>query len=37
MKFALENAGDLAEETGYVRMPQEKYDEQLTKLENLKS
>ena len=37
MKFALENAGDLAEEVGYVRLPQEKYDEQLTILEGLKS
>lgn len=36
MKFALENAGDLAQEVGYVRLPQEKYDEQLTTLEGLK-
>lgn len=36
MKFALENAGDLAEEVGYVRLPQEKYDSQLATLEGLK-
>lgn len=36
MKFALENAGDLSEEVGYVRLPQKKYDEQLTTLEGLK-
>lgn len=36
MKFTLENAGDLSEEVGYVRLPQKKYDEQLTTLEGLK-
>ena len=36
MTFALENAGDLAEEVGYVRLPQAKYDAQLTTLEALK-
>jgi phosphate transport system substrate-binding protein len=35
-KFILENAGDFAEEVGYVRLPQEKYDEQLKTLEGLK-
>lgn len=35
-RFILENAGDLAEEVGYVRLPQEKYDEQLKTLEGLK-
>jgi phosphate transport system substrate-binding protein len=32
LKFALENAGDLAEEVGYVRLPQEKYDAALASL-----
>ena len=36
MKFLLENGGDFAEEVGYVRLPQEKYDEQLSTLEGLK-
>lgn len=36
MKFALENAGDLSEEVGYVRLPQEKYDALLITLEGLK-
>jgi len=27
VKFTNENAGDLAEEVGYIKMPQEKYDE----------
>jgi len=36
VKFTLENAGDLAEEVGYVRLPQEQYDEQLQTLEGLK-
>ncbi|MBO9129628.1 PstS family phosphate ABC transporter substrate-binding protein [Bacillus sp. 165] len=36
MKFALENAGALAEEVGYVKLPQNKYDEQMKKLEGLK-
>ncbi|WP_243290566.1 PstS family phosphate ABC transporter substrate-binding protein [Bacillus sp. FJAT-47783] len=36
VKFTLENAGDLAEEVGYVRLPQEQYDEQLKTLEGLK-
>lgn len=36
IKFTLENAGDLAEEVGYVRLPQEMYDEQLKMIEGLK-
>ncbi|BBU40209.1 PstS family phosphate ABC transporter substrate-binding protein [Aeribacillus composti] len=36
VKFALENAGQLAEEVGYVKLPQEQYDEQLKTLEGLK-
>lgn len=36
MKFTLENAGDMAELTGYVRSPQAKYDEGLTALEALR-
>jgi phosphate transport system substrate-binding protein len=32
LKFTLENAGDLAEEVGYVRLPQEKYDAALDSL-----
>lgn len=36
VKFMLENGGDLAEEVGYVRLPQEQYDEQLSTLEGLK-
>jgi len=36
MRFLLENGGDFAEEVGYVRLPQEKYDEQLSTLEGLK-
>jgi phosphate transport system substrate-binding protein len=36
VKFALENAGTLAEEVGYVSLPQEKYDEALSTLEKLK-
>ncbi|WP_431029802.1 PstS family phosphate ABC transporter substrate-binding protein [Lysinibacillus sp. LZ02] len=36
VKFALENAGDMAELTGYVRSPQAKYDEGLAALEALK-
>ncbi|HZG60528.1 MAG TPA: PstS family phosphate ABC transporter substrate-binding protein [Anoxybacillus sp.] len=36
MQYLLENAGDFAEEVGYVRLPQEKYDEQLKTLEGLK-
>jgi phosphate transport system substrate-binding protein len=36
MKFMLENAGDMAELTGYVRLPQEKYNEGLTALEALR-
>lgn len=36
VKFALENAGDLAEEVGYVRLPQEEYDKALETLESLK-
>ncbi|KAF6510012.1 PstS family phosphate ABC transporter substrate-binding protein [Geobacillus sp. FSL K6-0789] len=36
MEFLLETAGDLAEEVGYVRLPEEKYKEQLETLEGLK-
>lgn len=36
MKFTLENAGDMAEATGYVRLPAEKYEEALATLEQLK-
>ncbi|MDQ0161335.1 PstS family phosphate ABC transporter substrate-binding protein [Aeribacillus alveayuensis] len=36
VKFALENAGDLAEEVGYVRLPQEEYDKAIETLESLK-
>ncbi|WP_332646798.1 PstS family phosphate ABC transporter substrate-binding protein [Lysinibacillus sp. 54212] len=36
MKYTLENAGDMAESTGYVRLPEEKYEEGLAKLETLK-
>ena len=36
MKFTLENAADMAELTGYVRSPQEKYDEGLKALEALR-
>ena len=36
MKFTLENAGDMAETTGYVRSPQAKYDEGLAALEALR-
>ena len=36
MKFTLENAGDMAELTDYVRSPQAKYDEGLTALEALR-
>ncbi|TDT70554.1 phosphate ABC transporter substrate-binding protein (PhoT family) [Hypnocyclicus thermotrophus] len=32
VKFYLENAMDIVPETGYVTLPQEKYDEQLSKL-----
>jgi phosphate transport system substrate-binding protein len=36
VQFVLENAGDFAEEVGYVRLPQEKYDEALKTFEGLK-
>lgn len=36
MKFTLENAGDMAEAVGYVRLPEEKYNEDLKALESLK-
>ena len=36
MKFTLENAGDMAEVTDYVRSPQAKYDEGLAALEALR-
>ncbi|MBB6284851.1 PstS family phosphate ABC transporter substrate-binding protein [Geobacillus subterraneus] len=36
MEFLLETAGDLAEEVGYVRLPEEKYKEQLETLKGLK-
>ncbi|WP_100331573.1 PstS family phosphate ABC transporter substrate-binding protein [Bacillus xiapuensis] len=36
MKFTLENAGAMAEEVGYVKLPDEEYDKQLETLEGLK-
>jgi phosphate transport system substrate-binding protein len=36
VKFLLENAADLSEEVGYVRLPQEEYDKGLEALEGLK-
>lgn len=36
MEFTMNNAGDLAEAVGYVRLPEEKYKEGLTTLEGLK-
>ncbi|RKJ17207.1 phosphate-binding protein, partial [Butyricicoccus sp. 1XD8-22] len=36
MEFTLENAGDMAEEVGYVRLPDEIYAEGLATLEGLK-
>lgn len=36
MKFTLENAGEMAELTGYVSLPDEKYKEELAKLEAIK-
>ncbi|SEJ55314.1 phosphate ABC transporter substrate-binding protein, PhoT family (TC 3.A.1.7.1) [Bhargavaea ginsengi] len=36
-EFALENAGDMAEAVGYVSLPQEVSDEQITKLEEFKN
>lgn len=36
LKFILENGGPLAEDVGYVSLPQENYDEQLATLEGLK-
>ncbi|MDI7742262.1 PstS family phosphate ABC transporter substrate-binding protein [Lysinibacillus fusiformis] len=36
MKFTLENAGDMAEAVGYVKLPGEKYEEGLSTLEGLK-
>lgn len=36
VKFTLENAGEMAEITGYVKLPQEKYDEALATLEAIK-
>ncbi|MGG4490029.1 PstS family phosphate ABC transporter substrate-binding protein [Metabacillus idriensis] len=36
VKFYLENAGALAEEVGYVSLPEEKYKEQLETIEGLK-
>lgn len=36
VKYVLENAGTLAEEVGYVSLPQEKYDKALSTLEELK-
>lgn len=37
VKFALENVGTLAEEVGYVSLPEEKYQEALKKLEELRN
>ncbi|MED3762908.1 PstS family phosphate ABC transporter substrate-binding protein [Ureibacillus sp. FSL K6-8385] len=36
MKFLLENAGDMAEAVGYIRLPEEKYEEGLKKLDAIK-
>jgi phosphate transport system substrate-binding protein len=36
VKFAIENAADLSEEVGYVRLPAEEYDKDLAALEDLK-
>lgn len=36
VKFVIENAADLSEEVGYVRLPQEEYDKDLEALEALK-
>ncbi|HWL13653.1 MAG TPA: PstS family phosphate ABC transporter substrate-binding protein [Ureibacillus sp.] len=36
MKYTLENAGDMAEAVGYVKLPEEKYEEGLQALEGLK-
>jgi phosphate transport system substrate-binding protein len=36
VKFLIENAADLSEEVGYVRLPQEEYDKDLEVLEGLK-
>ncbi|MFD2679982.1 PstS family phosphate ABC transporter substrate-binding protein [Bacillus seohaeanensis] len=36
MKFTLENAGEMAEAVGYVSLPEEKYEEQMKTLEELK-
>jgi len=36
VQFFLTNAGDLAEDVGYVRLPDEKYEEALKTLEGLK-
>ena len=36
VEFFLNKAGDMAEEVGYVRLPQEKYEEALKTLEGLK-
>lgn len=36
IKYALENAGDMAEAVGYVRLPQAEYDKDLADLEGLK-
>ncbi|OMP67669.1 PstS family phosphate ABC transporter substrate-binding protein [Domibacillus epiphyticus] len=36
VQFLLENAGVLSEDVGYVSLPQEKYDEQISTLEGLK-
>ncbi|PWU68508.1 MULTISPECIES: PstS family phosphate ABC transporter substrate-binding protein [Gracilibacillus] len=35
VKFSIENAGAAAEEVGYVALPDEKYQEQLTEIEEL--
>ena len=36
LKFTFENAGELATDVGYVSLPQEKYDEALSKIDELK-
>jgi phosphate transport system substrate-binding protein len=36
VKFTIENAADLSEDVGYVRLPDEEYEKGLETLEGLK-
>ena len=36
MEYSLENAGDMAEAVGYVRLPDAEYEKGLSTLEGLK-